>query len=69
GECWVRVNEDGKASLVAEQAADLTVTMPWLSFVMLGAGRNVEDVVVETVVVVGDEGLGQAFLESMAVTP
>jgi uncharacterized protein (TIGR03083 family) len=69
GECWVRVNEDGKASIVAEQAADLTVTMPWQSFVMLGGGRTVEAGVVDSVVVVGDETLGQAFLDSMAITP
>ena len=69
GECWVRVNEDGKASLVDEQSADVSVTMPWLAFVMLAGGRATETDFAEDVVVVGDQALGRKLLEVMAVTP
>lgn len=69
GECWVRVNEDGKAALVDQGDADVTVTMPWLSFVMLAGGRATDHDYTQDVVVVGNEGLGTRFLDSMAVTP
>lgn len=69
GEFWVRVNEDGKASLVDQQGYSVSITMPWLAFVMLTGGRNTETNFAEDVVVVGDEDLGQALLNSMAITP
>ena len=69
GECWVRVNEDGKASLVDEQPADVSVSMPWLAFIMLAGGRVTETNFAEDVVVVGNQELGQAFIDGMAVTP
>jgi uncharacterized protein (TIGR03083 family) len=69
GEFWVRVNEDGKASLVEEQSADVGVTLPWLSFVMLAGGRATETNFAEDVVVVGNQELGQAFIRAMAITP
>ena len=68
-EFWVRVGEDGKAGLVDVGEADVTATMPWLSFVMLAGGRATEHDFAEDVVVVGDQSLGTALLESMAVTP
>ena len=69
GEYWVRVNEDGKAALVDEMPADVSVTLPWLAFVMLTGGRSIKDGVTEGVVVVGDDELGNRFVDSMAVTP
>jgi uncharacterized protein (TIGR03083 family) len=69
GECWVRVNEDGKASLHEAQEADVNITLPWLAFVMLAGGRSTETNFAESVVVVGDQALGQAFIAAMAVTP
>lgn len=69
GECCVRVNEDGKASLVDEQSADVSVTLPWLAFVMLAGGRATETDYTKDIVVVGDQDLGRRFIDSMAVTP
>ena len=69
GEYWVRVNEDGKASLVEAQASAVSVTMPWLAFVMLAGGRTTKTNFAEDVVVVGDQELGRAFVSAMAVTP
>lgn len=69
GECWVRVNEDGKASLVDEQPADVNITLPWLAFVMLAGGRGTETDFAEDVVVVGDQELGRKLINAMAVTP
>lgn len=69
GEFWVRVNEDGKAALVDQQPADVHVTMPWLAFVMLAGGRHPHENFSARVVVVGDQALGQSFIDSMAVTP
>lgn len=69
GEFWVRVNEDGKASLLDEQSADVSVLMPWLSFVMLAGGRATETNFVEDVVVEGDRELASKLLEAMAITP
>lgn len=68
-EFWVRVGEDGKAGLVDEIDADVSATMPWMSFVMLASGRATERDFAEDVVVVGDQSLGVALLDSMAVTP
>ena len=69
GEFWVRVNEDGKASLVDQQSPDVHVTMPWLAFVMLAGGRQPHEKFAARAVVVGDQALGQSFIDSMAVTP
>jgi len=69
GEHWVKVGEDGKAALVDQADADVTVTMPWLSFVMLTGGRATDDDFAQDVAVVGNEDLGRRFLDSMAVTP
>jgi len=69
GEFWVRVGEDGKAGLVDEIDADVSATMPWLSFVMLAGGRATERDFAVDVVVVGDQSLGATFLDSMAITP
>jgi len=68
-EFWVRVGDDGKAGLVGEGDADVTTTMPWLTFVMLAGGRATERNFAEDVVVVGDQSLGKTFLDSMAITP
>lgn len=68
-ELWIRVGEDGKAGLVDEIGADVSATMPWLSFVMLAGGRATEHDFAKDVVVVGDQSLGERFLDSMAVTP
>jgi uncharacterized protein (TIGR03083 family) len=69
GEFWVRVNEDGKASLAEEQTHDVSVTMPWLAFVMLAGGRATQTNFAEDVVVVGDQELGRKLVDAMAVTP
>lgn len=69
GECWVRVNEDGKAALVDQQTAEVSVTMPWLAFVMLAGGRATETDFAEDVVVVGNQELGRKLIGAMAVTP
>ena len=69
GEFWVRMNEDGKASLVEEQAHDVNVTMPWLAFVMLAGGRATETNFAENVVVVGNQELGRKLIDAMAITP
>ena len=69
GEFWVRVNEDGRASLVEEQAHEVSVSMPWLAFVMLAGGRATKTNFAEDVVVVGNQELGQALISAMAITP
>lgn len=69
GQFWVRVNEDGKASLVEEQTHDVSVTMPWLAFIMLAGGRTTERDYAQDVLVAGNQALGKAFLDAMAVTP
>lgn len=69
GQFWVRMNEDGKASLVEEQGSDVSATVPWLAFVMLAGGRATEMDFAEDVVVVGDQELGRKLLDAMAVTP
>lgn len=69
GEYWVKIGEDGKAALVDRVDADVTVTMPWLSFVMLAGGRATETDYTKDVVVVGDQELGQAFIRAMSITP
>jgi len=73
GDFWVRMGEDGKAGLIGQNEtdgdADVTVTVPWPSFVMLGGGRATQTDYARDVVVVGDQDLGRRFLESMAVTP
>ena len=69
GECWVRVNEDGKASLVDSRSADVEVSMPWLAFVMLAGGRATQEDFAESVVVAGDQELGRKLIDAMAVTP
>lgn len=69
GEFWVLVNEDGKASLVDQQPADVHVTMPWLTFVMLAGGRSTRVDHAGGVVVVGDPELGASLLTKLAITP
>lgn len=70
---WVRMGEDGKAGVIGQSEvngdADVTVTVPWPSFVMLGGGRATETDYAKDVVVVGDQDLGRRFIDSMAVTP
>ena len=69
GQFWVRMNEDGKASLVEEQGSDVSATVPWLAFVMLTGGRATEMDFAEDVVIGGDQELGQKLIDAMAVTP
>ena len=73
GAFWIHMEEDGKAALVSSSETDgdpdVTVTVPWLSFVMLAGGRATETDYAKDVVIVGNEELGQRFLDSMAVTP
>jgi len=73
GDFWVRMGEDGKAALISPSEtvgdADVTVTIPWLSFVMLAGGRATKTDYARDVVVVGNENLGTRFLKSMAITP
>ena len=73
GEFRVRMGEDGKAALISPSEtdgdADVTVSAPWLSFVMLAGGRTTETDYAKDVVVDGNEELGTRFLDSMAVTP
>lgn len=73
GDFWIRMGEDGKAALISPSPndgdADVTVTVPWLSFVMLAGGRATETDYAKDVVIVGNEELGTRFLDSMAVTP
>lgn len=70
----IRMDDDGaRASFVAsvepDGDADVEVTMPWLTFVMLGSGRSVSGGLRDTVAIRGDATLGRAFIEAMAVTP
>jgi len=73
GDFRILMGEDGKAALINQSEndgdADVTVTVPWLSFVMLAGGRATETDYAKDVVIVGNEELGQRFLDSMAVTP
>lgn len=69
GEYWVQVNQDGKASLVDDVPSDVSVTMPWLAFVMIAGGRSTKTNFAESVVVVGNQDLGRKLIETMAVTP
>lgn len=69
GEFWVRVNEDGKAGFIEATDADVSVTLPWSSFVMLAGGRSTRIDLAEAVDVVGNQELGQAFIQAMAITP
>ena len=70
GDIWVGVNEDGKADFIESTLeADVTVTLPWLTFVLLTAGRSVGPEVAESVVVAGDVELADSLIAGMAVTP
>ena len=69
GDYRVRVNEDGRAAFVDDSAASVSVTMPWVSFVALAGGRSTGTDFAQTVVVEGDQDLGRAFIDAMAVTP
>jgi len=70
GDVWVGVNEDGRADFVDRRLeADVTVKMPWLTFVMLAAGRSVGPRVAESVVVDGEAELADSLLAGMAITP
>lgn len=69
GDYWVRVQEDARASLVDECESNVQVTLPWLAFVMLAGGRDTETDFADAVVISGDEALGRAFLDAVAVTP
>jgi uncharacterized protein (TIGR03083 family) len=70
GEYWIQMNQDGKAALIEKTAdADVTVTLPWLSFVMLAGGRATETNFAESVVVTGNAELGALLIDRMAVTP
>lgn len=70
GDFLVRVNDDGKASFVKESSeADVTVTVPWLSFVVLASGRTTGPEFAESVVVTGNQELGALLIDRMAVTP
>lgn len=70
GKFWVQMNQDGKAAFIEKAAdADVTVTLPWLSFVMLAGGRATETNFAESVVVTGNEKLGALLIDRMAVTP
>ena len=69
GDFRVRVNEDGRASFIDDAPADVSVTIPWLSFVALAGGRSTDTDYAQSVVVDGDRDLGRAFMDAMAVTP
>lgn len=70
GSYRIRMDEDGaRASFVEDGGADVEVTMPWLAFVMLGGGRSVPGELRDSVTIRGDETLGQALVDAMAVTP
>lgn len=65
----VRVNEDGRAAFVDDSDASVSVTMPWVTFVALAGGRSTSTDYAQAVVVEGDQDLGRAFIDAMAVTP
>jgi len=70
GEVWVGINEDGRADFVDRTLeADVTVKLPWLTFVVLAAGRSVGPQVAESVVVAGEAELADSLVAGMAVTP
>lgn len=73
GDFRVRMGGDGKAAFIGpsevDGAADVTITVPWLSFVMLAGGRATEKDYAKDVVVVGNMDLGTRFLDCMAITP
>ena len=70
GRYRIRMDDEGtRACFVDDADAHVQVTMPWLTFVMLGAGRSVSEAVRGTVTISGDDDLGRAFVEAMAVTP
>jgi len=70
GDVWVGVNEDGRADFVDRTPdAAVTVKMPWLTFVVLAAGRSVGPQVAESVVVAGEAELADSLIAGMAITP
>lgn len=70
GSYRIRMYDDGtRAAFVNEGDADVEVSMPWLTFVMLGGGRLVSQELRNSVTIRGDEALGQTLVEVMAVTP
>ena len=70
GSYRIRMADDGsRAAFIDEGDADVEVTMPWLTFVMLGAGRSVSHELRTTVTIRGDQSLGRSLVEALAVTP
>ena len=65
----VRMNEEGRASVLDEDPAEPTVGlgMDTESFVILGGGRRPADRLPATVT--GDEELGRRILDALSVTP
>lgn len=68
-ECWIRVGDDGKASFVEAETANVSIALPWPSFVLLAGGRHVDSQTRDTVRVTGDTSLGHRLVDSLAVTP
>lgn len=68
-EYWIRVGEDGKAAFVEAGNPTVSIAMPWLTYVMLGSGRNVDARTLNSIRIDGDGRLGQRMVESLAVTP
>lgn len=62
-------DEGGRAAFAADGDADVEIVLPWLTFVMLGAGRSVSHELRSSVTIRGDQGLGRSLVEVMAVTP
>lgn len=69
GDYWVGVDATGRGVFTEPSDADVEIRMPWMTFVMLGGGRNTGLHESEAVAIVGNEALGSAFVSSMAMTP
>ena len=66
---FVEIGEDGRAALVDDAIPTTKLTMPWLTFVMLGSGRMISEEMASTVSIDGDIPLGTSVRNAMAVTP
>jgi uncharacterized protein (TIGR03083 family) len=66
-EAWITIDGDGRADFADAGEASCSITMPWLTFVMLGGGRNTP--VINDVAITGDDACAQAFIGRLAVTP
>jgi len=64
---WISIDADGRGDFATATDAACTITMPWLTYVMLSGGRNTP--LTNEVAITGDAALGQTFIGRLAVTP